>query len=118
MPSRLRKVPIVFQTSLTANHRRIMSILNDLNYTPDPEYLFPPYVVDIYIREFHLAIEYDGPGHNKKKDSERDSLLLIRYNLPIIRYDRVPKSEEIIDDIDEALVLYGNPKDRIRKAGL
>lgn len=48
---------------------------------------FRPYWVDIYLSEFHLAIEVDGPSHSRKKDELRDKNLWANYNLPVLRLE-------------------------------
>ena len=42
---------------------------------------FPPYQLDIYIPEWHLDIEVDGPNHTPKHDAERTALLQSRYGI-------------------------------------
>lgn len=47
---------------------------------------FPPYQVDIYIPDCHVAIELDGPSHLKKHDEKRDQELRENYGLETIRF--------------------------------
>lgn len=37
---------------------------------------FQPYCLDIYLTEWHLCVEVDGPGHSPKHDAKRDGALL------------------------------------------
>lgn len=65
--------------------RRVEAILNDMDISFTPEQEFPPYKVDIYITEFHVALEIDGPFHTKAKDKTRDRYLEKFYALPVKR---------------------------------
>jgi very-short-patch-repair endonuclease len=52
--------------------------------------IFSPYIVDIYLPEFHLAIECDGEYWHgstdaQKYDRRRDRCLLSRYGLQVVR---------------------------------
>lgn len=113
--SNLQRVPLVRSTSLTSNHRRIMKIVSDLGFIPEPEISFPPYTVDIYLREFHIAIEYDGVGHNKKRDEQRDKVLMGLYELPVIRFDYVPRENDLLENINKWAF---SSKDRMNKVCL
>jgi very-short-patch-repair endonuclease len=68
-------------------HRRIESILEEMNINFDSEKPFPPYSVDIYLPEWHLGIEADGPYHSKNKDKGRDTWLNERFGLILLRID-------------------------------
>jgi very-short-patch-repair endonuclease len=68
-------------------HRRIESILEEININFDTERFFSPYTVDIYLPEWHLAIEVDGPYHSASKDKIRDAWLFERYGLLLLRLD-------------------------------
>jgi very-short-patch-repair endonuclease len=48
------------------------------------EHEFPPYAVDVYLGEFHAALEIDGPGHSRTKDAKRDSRLWEAYRLAVL----------------------------------
>lgn len=70
-------------------HRRVEKILDKQlglsNYLSEQP--FPPYTVDIYFPEWHVAIEVDGPLHSDKKDKIRDQYLETFYGLKIMRID-------------------------------
>jgi very-short-patch-repair endonuclease len=64
---------------------------------------FSPYAIDIYLPEWHLGIEVDGPGHSPKKDAYRDGFLCKEYFLPVLRLkadillpDAIKKIEDFI----------------------
>jgi very-short-patch-repair endonuclease len=46
---------------------------------------FPPYRLDLYLPDYHAAIEVDGPSHSRKKDGVRDTWMLERYFVPTLR---------------------------------
>lgn len=72
-------------TERTAPHRAVEKILDEMKVSYFSEYQFEPYKVDIYLTEWHLAVEIDGPQHSPNKDAVRDQYLLIHYGLPILR---------------------------------
>lgn len=65
--------------------RRVESILDKMDISYESEQEFPPYAVDIYLPEWHVAIEVDGPFHTKSKDLVRDKYLEKFYKLPVRR---------------------------------
>ncbi len=72
-------------TTRTQIHLRLTKALEDMGFDVEEETSFPPYYVDCYIREIHVALEADGPTHTEKKDYKRDIILLAQYALPVIR---------------------------------
>lgn len=46
---------------------------------------FPPYKLDIYFPEWHIAIEVDGPFHSNPRDKSRDAFLREMYGVIILR---------------------------------
>lgn len=100
-------------------HRRVEKILDGLSLSYMSEFPeFPPYILDIYLPEWHLGIEVDGPYHLKKHDKVRDQYLLERFGVIILRlkmkiYRRdVNIGEEITDFID---TWAGSENDRKQK---
>jgi len=80
-------------------HRRIESLLEEININFESEKYFLPYTVDIYLPEWHLAIEADGPYHSKNKDKVRDGWLNERYGLLLLRVDvKVWRSKKYLQD--------------------
>ena len=72
-------------TVFTAPHKIIMTYLENRGVELIEECFFPPWTVDLFLPDFHAAIEIDGPQHEKKRDEERDEELLQVYELPIFR---------------------------------
>lgn len=66
-------------------HRKVEDVLKKLQvlFTSEHEE-FIPYRVDIYLPDWHAAIEIDGPSHSPNKDAVRDKWLLERYYLPTL----------------------------------
>ncbi len=73
------------QTVLTKPHRDVMIELENRGFGVMEELDFPPYRVDLYLPNYHLAIEVDGPLHNKREDEKRDNNLLDEYQLFVFR---------------------------------
>lgn len=57
-------------------HKRVEKILDNMGIAYMSEYPMPPYILDIFLTEWKLCIEVDGPLHSKKRDSIRDQWLL------------------------------------------
>ena len=80
-------------------HRRVESYLDESGISYLSEQEFSPYTVDIYLPEWHLGIEVDGPFHTKTKDKIRDQWLEERYGLLLIRLDmKFWRSKQYIND--------------------
>lgn len=86
--------------------RRVERLLDLMMVSYEPEMPFHPYHIDIYLTEWHIGVEIDGPFHNKTADKRRDAELLERYGLPILRLDMAKSymtQPEIMDAILTAL---------------
>mgnify|MGYP001572447040 CR=1 FL=1 len=104
------------ETSRTAQHRRVERILARMQIGFDSEVGFSPYSVDIYIPEWHLAVEVDGPGHSPKKDAERDAVLLGKYFLPVLRLKSDLPGATVITKIEDFIILHaGTGSERKRQ---
>ena len=66
-------------------HRKVETYFDKLNLNYVSEAQFPPYQVDIYLPEWHLAVEIDGPFHLRKSDQRRDDYLKETYGLLVLR---------------------------------
>lgn len=71
--------------SRSGPHRRVEQILDKIGISYISEHPFPPYTVDIYLPEWRIACEIDGPLHSKAKDKVRDNYLEAWYLLPVLR---------------------------------
>lgn len=75
------------ETSRSAAHRWLERQLDAAHISYHSEHPFPPYAVDVYLPEWHVAVEVDGPQHSAPRDAARDAKLLERYGLPVYRLD-------------------------------
>ena len=77
-------------TQLTDIHRKVSKRIERLGISVRDEVPFPPYTVDIYLDEYHVVVEVDGPHHNQKKDDKRDQELWDKYHLYVLH---IPSGE-------------------------
>ncbi len=77
--------------TLTEGHKALIYALEHLGFSVEDEVTFPPYTVDCYIENVHMAFEFDGPQHSHKRDEKRDTILMARYALPVIRVTEFSK---------------------------
>ena len=73
------------KTTLTVPHLRLIEALEHLDVEIVVEGEFPPYSVDCYLPDYHIAVEADGPSHSPIKDADRDARLMVEYALPVFR---------------------------------
>jgi very-short-patch-repair endonuclease len=66
-------------------HRELIRLLQNWGVGLMEEVEFPPYTVDIYVPDAHVAIEADGPHHSRRHDDKRDQQLYERYSLVVLR---------------------------------
>ena len=94
-------------------HRRVEKILDEMGVSYLSEYPFPPYIVDIYLPEWRLGVEIDGPLHNKAKDKVRDNYLDAWYQVPILRISAKvwQKSKSIEEQITAFIELHAESAD-------
>lgn len=98
-------------------HRRVEAILDEMDINYSSEERFVPYTLDIYLPEWHLAIEIDGPGHSVKRDGVRDKWFLEAHGIPTLRLDakiwqgKNPIKERIIQFIEEHAETVDSRKD-------
>lgn len=57
---------------------------------------FPPKCLDIYLGEWHLAIEVDGPSHSPGPDAERDAFLRESYGIVTHRIDSTKREWKVL----------------------
>lgn len=71
--------------TMTEGHQRLNQLLSGFGFVVEDESEFPPFTVDCYISDLHLAFEYDGPQHSKARDEKRDAYLMMQFGLPVLR---------------------------------
>lgn len=79
------KIKVADNKQRSKPHRRVEAILDDMGVSYFSEFPMKPYTVDIYIPEWHIAVEVDGPFHVKDKDAVRDDFLNKTYGVEILR---------------------------------
>lgn len=106
-------------TERSGFHRDIEKLLDEMGVNYISEKGWQPYRVDIYIPEWHLAIEADGPMHNKWKDQKRDNFLLETYGVPVMRvsqnnYHKEACKKYILEFIEDFANSVATRKERAR----
>ena len=71
-------------TELTAPHRAMIFLIQELDLQVIAEYPAGKYTLDCYLPEFHVGIEVDGPGHSKKRDNRRAIEIGTDYGIPVL----------------------------------
>ena len=71
------------ETAVTGFHREVSAWLEASGFGLQDEVDLPPYRVDIYLPDFHAAVEADGPTHGRTMDGRRDAYLKATYFLPV-----------------------------------
>jgi len=70
---------------MTKPHVKIIRMVRELKLSYKVEEPFGKYWIDVYLPEFHIGIEADGPYHFRKRDEKRDKFLFDEYALPVLR---------------------------------
>jgi len=73
--------------------------IRELGFITELEKEFPPYWTDIYLQEVHVAVEYDGAQHWRKKDKKKDDHLMREYLLPVFRVKKLSPKEKVVEGI-------------------
>lgn len=90
---------------MTGIHVRLSEMISSLGFHVENEYPFPPYQVDCYVPEAHVAFEADGQGHTKSRDSKRDAELSERYGLLVKRFDgRFLETKELTSQLEDDVI--------------
>lgn len=102
-------------------HRRLEKTLTKMGISFLSEHAeFPPYTLDLYLPDFHLCIEVDGPKHSSKKDAARDDWMLERFGIPTLRIK--PKGpwlgnnkleEKILEFLNQHVETYKERRQRL-----
>lgn len=92
-------------TEPTSIERNLQDLVRSLGFAVVEEREFPPYRVDLYVPELHVAFEADGPLHWRKRDQQRDHELGEQYGLVVHRIKQVGllHHERIAQSRDEIL---------------
>lgn len=66
-------------------HRAVERVLDDMRISYISEHPVDVYSLDVYLPEWNLAIEIDGPYHLKRHDNRRDKELRDNYGIETLR---------------------------------
>ena len=72
----------------TANHKKLIKVLNQLGLMIDTEVRVGNYSLDCYCYDLHLGFEADTRRtHMRGRDKKRDAWIMDNFNIPILRVD-------------------------------
>jgi very-short-patch-repair endonuclease len=88
----------ILPTRFTKGQLKLQEIVEEIGLDTILEYEFCNYRIDIYLPEVNKGIEYDGVGHHKKRDSERDLKIFDKFGVKILRINDLkdPDLKQII----------------------
>lgn len=96
-------------------HRKVERWLAQMGLAFESEVAFEPYRVDIYLPEWHLAIEVDGPYHHQKHDKARDGYLRDNYGLEILQANFRELGREHSKDVIRKFIVQGAATEEDRR---
>ncbi len=98
------------ETYLTREHMRVFTHLAT-HIGAMEEVEFPPYRVDIYLPDYHVGVEVDGPRHSPLQTKKRDEYLMKLYRLPIHHVRLYANLDEVLADVQAFLNVQADSKD-------
>lgn len=100
-------------------HRFVEQLLTEMriSYMSECEE-FAPFRLDLYLPEWHMAIEIDGPSHTQSRDQFRDQRMFERYSVKTyrMRSDKLVKRADIEAFIKRSIEDASLDSDERRKA--
>lgn len=102
------------ESFITKAHKRISDLCRRQGLNVNDEEPVGRFSIDIYLPEWHLGIEVDGPTHSPRKDERRDGELWADYGLPILRL----RHDTALDpawELIEAFIVGHHPTVEARK---
>lgn len=76
----------MFDPELSKPHRKFLDMLEEAGFACSNEHSIPPYYsLDIYLKDYHVAVEIDGPHHSRPRDAKRDRIMLEVWGIPTFR---------------------------------
>ena len=88
------------ETTRSKPHRRVERILDGMKVSYLSEHTeFAPYSLDLYLGEYHAAVEVDGPTHSRAKNAKRDGHLLAEYGVPVLHLGTNETVEVVQDEV-------------------
>ena len=96
-------------TYMTDAHVAVAEALERAGLGLQVEVEFPPYRVDIYLPDHHLAVEVDGPvGHSNRENDRRDTALWQAYGLKTLRVRHDVKKEQLLAEVRLTIKEWGH----------
>ena len=108
------------QKGMTRIHRFLSATISGLGFHVENEYPFPPYQVDAYVPEAHVAFEADGISHLVKEDAIRDENLFEVYGLLVKRFPAKELTKKNLTVLEDAIIAFideSAPSGKERKSG-
>jgi len=93
----------------TKPHRIVEALLSSLKISYLSECAdFPPYLLDLYLGEWHICIEIDGPQHRPTRDAIRDAALRTNYGIETLRIpsDTIARNDEAEQKVAFRILRY------------
>ena len=72
-------------TVISDAHSRVIKLLEARGLCLQEEIDFPPFRIDLYLPDYHVCIEVDGPYHSERANRLRDRELENVYHMPTFR---------------------------------
>ena len=86
-------------------HRTVEKWLQEAGISYESEYKsFPPFSLDLYLPEWNLGIEVDGPYHLRHRDAERDTKLSCRYGVLVLHIKTAVMKKEATQRIIQEFI--------------
>lgn len=108
------------ESQRSSPHRQAEKVLDKMGISYTSEFLVPPFAIDIFIPEYWVGAEIDGPFHKRRRDEGRDEYLLTYYGIPIKRFNVIKGlvKTKFIAGITEFLEEHANTVTERRALGL
>ena len=88
----------------TKQENIIADCLSEFGIRYEQQYSFYPYLVDFFIPDIRMVIEADGIyGHLRKRDIQRDQILVDNYGVEYVLHITETSKEEIKDILWQGL---------------
>ena len=78
-------MPIDLPRNYTAGQLKLEKILKSMGFQTVLEYPVDQYKLDVFLPNYNIGFEYDGPFHWKKRDQKRDAQIKEKHDIMIMR---------------------------------
>lgn len=90
-------------TKFTRGQLDLNKIIQKLGFQTIMEYEIGGYVIDIYLPNFNLGVEFDGIFHWRRRDEKRDRYLEEQFGIKTLRVTDL-KNKELEEKIREFII--------------